>query len=188
MEYRVIAGTPQTRISESVNKEDPVYLFYTTEMLQDDLEGLNKMIDVNECKQIQTAQSVQTIHTGDVVYSLISCQAAIVQSCHDGFLITQNFVVLKPESDLDPAYLVFVLNENVQIANAARKDAIGTHFTKMSVRQLQNLELPTLPNIEKQRQIGEVYLAAKKRAALEKRKTDCCERAVIELLRKEQPQ
>ena len=108
--FDVQAGSPQARIAVSTDADAPTYYYYTIDLLRDDLAGGEKNFDYSKMNQIRTKQSVETIHEGDLVISLIGAVAAIASKRSDGFLITQNFAKLTPGTDLDKGFLLFLLN------------------------------------------------------------------------------
>ena len=107
------SGTPQVRISETLDTHAPVYLSYGQSELDDDCCG--KLSQAEESNKIRTNDSVSTLNAGDVVFSLTSGKAALVSESHNGYLFTQNYVMLKPKAILAPAYLAYLLNEDGDI-------------------------------------------------------------------------
>ncbi|WP_139652415.1 restriction endonuclease subunit M [Raoultibacter phocaeensis] len=158
------SGTPQFRIQESFSDEAPVYILYGQPEMDDDLNGLSTVRDAR--RSIRTFDRVSTVNAGDVIFSLISGKATVVQENHAGYLFTQNFVVLIPSESIDAKYLVFMLNENCEIKRQLQSGQQGSAVLKYTIRQLSNLALPNLPVIEEQRIIGDLYFNQLKREAL----------------------
>ena len=166
----VSSGTPQFRIAESSDAAAPVYTFYSQADLEDDRTAPMARKELK--KQIRTFDQVSTVSTGEVVFSLLSGTAAVVQSDHDGYLITQNYAVLAPSKALDARYLVYLLNENPQIKRQMHLGQQGSVTMKYTLRQLYDLKLPDLPSLGKQECIGELYLSQLRLAALKKRSSE----------------
>lgn len=178
---KFVSGTPQFRIVEDMSNSAPLYYFYSQADLEDDLNGI--MSSNIPRKQIRTFDSVVSVTDGDVVFSLLSGTASVVQASHSGFLLTQNYVILVPSYRIDARYLVYLLNENRFIRSQLRKSQQGSVTQKYSLKQLKSLELPLLPHREKQGLIGEVYLSQIKLNALRKRASDLETALVLETIR-----
>jgi len=169
------SGTPQFRIVESPNADAPAYFFFGQKDMEDDLpeaETLGSSSNNNNSssrKHIRTFDNVNTLKSGDLVFSLISGKATIVQNSYSGHLFTQNYVRLKPSPSIDAGYLVYMLNENADIRRQLLSSQQGSVTLKFTIKQLSDLKLPTPPPIEKQRLIGELYANQLKLTALRKR-------------------
>lgn len=178
---RFVSGTPQFRIVEDMSASAPLYYFYGQADLEDDLNGLTSS-DIPR-KQIRTFDSVVSVSEGDVVFSLLSGTASVVQASHSGFLLTQNYVILVPSHRIDARYLVYLMNENRFIKSQLRKGQQGSVTQKYTLKQIKSLELPPLPSRERQGLIGEVYLSQLKLNALRKRASDLETALVLETIR-----
>ena len=163
----LISGTPQFRITEDLSGSAPMYFFYSQSDLEDDLSRVSKQNIAR--KQIRTLDEVITTCAGDVVFSLLSGKAAIVQAEHSGLLLTQNYVRLVPLDTLNADYLVYLLNEDQSIRYQLHISQQGSITMKYTLKQLRELIFPALPSLEKQRLIGEIYLSQLKLNTLRKR-------------------
>ena len=161
------SGTPQFRIKESLDFDAPVYFYFSQPEMEDDLTGIET--HNYSKKQIRTYDTVCTLQSEDLVFSLISGKAAIVGNSHNGYLYTQNYVKIVPISAIDIRYLVYMLNEDADIKHQLQTGQQGSVTLKFTIRQLSNLMFPTSPPIEKQRVIGDLYHNQLKLAALKKR-------------------
>lgn len=164
---KFIAGSPQFRIREAVDKSAPCYTYYGQSEMDNDLVGLE--LRKGEGKQIVTLDAVQTIACGDIIFSLISGVATIASKRYVGYLCTQNYVKLVPNTGIEPRYLVYLLNENQYIKRQLQMGLQGTSVLKYTVKQLRELVLPALPTMEKQRLIGEIYFNQLRLQALRQR-------------------
>ena len=163
-------GTPQFRISVETSADAPVYLIYSQMDLEDDLKGLSNPDKAR--RQIRTFDSVCTASTGDIVFSLLTGTAAIVQSEREGYLLTQNYVLITPGKSIDSRYLVYLLNENRMIKRQLQRGQQGSSTMKYTLRQLCSLELPTLPSEERQQLIAELYFHQLRLEPIPKRGTE----------------
>lgn len=178
----LVSGTPQFRIAETLNDGAPVYYFYAQSDIEEDLTGLSAK--VANRRQIKTFDAVNTVLTGDVVFSLISGKAAMVQAVHSGYLFTQNYVVLIPSVRIDSRYLVYMLNENREVGRQLQSGKQGSATFKYTIRQLSALMIPCLPPKEKQGVIGELYFSQIRLNALRKRASELETTLVLEKIRK----
>lgn len=160
------SGIPPFRILESAVSTDPVYTYLGQSHIDGDLVGLS--VD-EESKIIRTADTVSTVKTGDIIFSLISGKAAIVSAAHDGYLFTQNFVRITIKSGLNPEYVVFLLNEEPSVQRQLKRELQGTVVRKYSMKQLRELTITHLPTIAKQKLIGSIYHKQMRVEALQKR-------------------
>ncbi len=178
---KLISGTPQFRIEESMDSDAPVYFFFGQSEMEDDLSGVETLSGIK--KQIRTFDEVGTLESGDLVFSLISGKAAIVRSCHDGYLYTQNYVKLLPVAEIDAGYLLYMLNEDANIKRQLQSSQQGSATLKFTIRQLSDLSFPVLPQIEKQRVIGELYFNQLRLASLKKKVATAETTMVLEKLK-----
>ena len=163
----VSGGTPQFRITEDASGTAPSYVFYGQADLEEDLRGSEERHDIK--KTIKTFDRVHTASTGDVVFSLLSGVAAIVQPSHDGYLLTQNYAVLVPSDVINTEYLVYLLNEHPLIRHQLHLSQQGSVTMKYTLSQLNGLRLPELSPLDRQRRIGELYVAQLRLESLRKR-------------------
>jgi len=175
------SGTPQFRIKESLNSDTPTYFFFGQPEMEDDLTGIET--HGSSRKQIRTSDNVNTLKSGDLVFSLISGKATIVRNIHSGYLFTQNYVRLAPTPRVDAGYLAYMLNEDTDIKRQLQTTSQGSVTLKFTIRQLSDLLFPIPPPIERQRAIGELYFNRLRLAALKKRVVEAETTLLIEKLK-----
>lgn len=163
----LVSGTAQFRIKEDFSDVAPTYFFYGQSEVEEDLVGANTQ--TRNQKQVRTFDSVCATTAGDVVFSLISGKATIVQAGHSGYLLTQNYCKLVPSSAVDAKYLVYMLNENKEIRHQLQSGQQGSTTLKYTIKQLSALVFPFLPSTDKQKNIGELYFNQLRVEALKKR-------------------
>ncbi|MGT2906758.1 restriction endonuclease subunit M [Streptococcus dentiloxodontae] len=149
-------GNPQTRIKKSLEKSAPIYRFYSQEHLEADLHS-HKNQRVND-KLIHTFDDVQLLSEGDLIYSMITGQGAIVSKEHADYLFTQNFVKITPHRGLSKKYLLYLLNESKNVKKQIVLNLQGSLVRKVTISVLKDIVLPPLPNLERQELIGGLYL------------------------------
>lgn len=161
------SGSPQFRIMETTDPEAPVYQIYSQNDLQEDLTGV--ILNCGESKKIRTEDTVNILSAGDVVFSLISGTAAIVSETHSGYLYTQNYIKIFMDGAFDAAFLIYLLNEDRLIRKQLQMGLQGSSILKYTLKQLKELEVWCLPDMNRQKKIGEIYLKQLKTEALKKR-------------------
>lgn len=159
------SGSPQFRITESTDKDSPVYIFYSQIEIAEGLSGITD--NTISKKQVRTFDKVSMVNQGDIMFSLISGTASIVMKEHNGYLYTQNYVKLNPIKNIDPKFLVYILNENKFVKKQFFVSLQGSQVLKYNLSQIKSLIMPIFPNIEKQKIIGSIYF---KQLKLEKLK------------------
>lgn len=125
-----------------------------------------------------------TIKAGDVVFSFVSSIASIVSEVNSGKIINQNFAKLIIDGiEVDDRYLCYALNESTKMKKQMAVSMQGSAIPKLTPSILKNLELE-LPNLEKQRVIGEGYFTLMKRQALVKKQTELEGQLYLEVLKR----
>ena len=171
-----ISGSPQFRIRESLDAAAPRYVYYGQSDLMDDLMSVRSV--QSDSKEVRTKDEVHTLSCGDVLFSLITGKAAMVQQIHAGYLYTQNYIKLLPNSTMDAGFLVYLLNENSFIRKQFFIGLQGSQVLKYTLQQLKEVRIEKLPPLDRQRRIGELYLqqmhlTALKNRAAEREKIVC---------------
>lgn len=152
---KLISGSPQFRIKETTDTTVPVYTYYGQPEVENDLINLN--INKTDNRQVQTLDKVVIVQESDVLFSLISGKATWVRAIHQGYLITQNYVKLILPSSIDKKYFIYLLNEDISIKRQFQVGLQGSMVLKYTIKQLKELELPSMPILKTQKMIGELY-------------------------------
>ena len=84
-------------------------------------------------------------------------------------MYTQNYIKLFTDGSIDPAFLVYLLNEDQDVGRQLHVGLQGSSVMKYTVKQLKGLEISSLPSLEKQKVIGDIYLKQLKLEALKNR-------------------
>lgn len=118
---------------------------YTTKEFQQDMELVFDRYNQDNFEE-------KRVYAGDIVFSLVLNQAIMVSEENAGRLISQQMVKLAIDPEqIDPWYLLYALNESDRIKNQRPAEERRTLITN-----LKNYEL-VLPELEQQKQIGEIY-------------------------------
>ncbi|MGV0168937.1 restriction endonuclease subunit M [Furfurilactobacillus sp. WILCCON 0119] len=178
---QTISGSPQFRIEETLDKTAPLYFYYGQAELENDLIGID--LTPSDAKQIRTANTVKTVHSGDAIFSLISGRASIARKKHQDYLLTQNYIKLKPSKKLDAKYLTYLLNEDNSIKHQFQDSMQGSIIFKYTVKQIKELRFTNLPTLKVQELIGEVYFNYLHLQAIRKRRITIENAAMLEILK-----
>lgn len=179
---KVSSGSPQFRIQEVLDHVAPLYSFYGQNDIDNDLVGLD--VDKSEQKSVRTFDQVITVSEGDVVFSLVSGQATVVRKVHEGYLLTQNYVKINVNEELDSKYLTYILNEDNNIKKQLKLGLQGSQVLKYTLKQIKEIDMPTLPTLDVQRLIGDVYFNQIHLQALKKQTADLETISALEKLRR----
>lgn len=177
--FSVLSGLPLQRFQRLTNC--PMKPVYTQELFAADLIG--EQAGKESQPMISFPEDAWTIQAGDVVYSQSSQTASPVSEGSGGCVISQNYLVLRPESVLDPGYLVYLLNEGSGIRKQLASRLQGNQLQRVTVKDLESLQLPSLPKMEVQKAIGEVYLWQKRLTFLREKSIQNREKLVMASLK-----
>lgn len=162
-----VGGMPRSRIETNDDEDAPIYDVYSqTDLLADRSGVVTENID---SKKIRTKDNVDSLQEGDIVFSLISGNAAIVGKDHNAYLYLHNYIKLIPDENVNAKFLVYLLNEDKGIRKQLAMGTQGSQIIKYTIKQLKELELPALPSLDRQKAIGEIYSKSLMVEALKKR-------------------
>ncbi|MEX0381283.1 restriction endonuclease subunit M [Leuconostoc sp. MS02] len=179
---KISSGSPQFRIQAVFDHVAPLYFFYGQNEIDNDLVGLN--IDKSERKSVRTFDQVITVSEGDVVFSLVSGQATLVRKIHEGYLLTQNYVKINLNEQLDNKYLTYILNEDDNIKKQLKLGLQGSQVLKYTLKQIREIDMPAIPALSMQRLIGDVYFNQIHLQALKKQTADLETVSTLEKLKR----
>ena len=167
--FLIKGGSPQVRIKVSENFDARNYFFYDQNHLLQDISQ-SEIEDGAVEKAIKTKDTVEIAEKNDLIISLISATSAKVSAQHQGYIISQNYVKLVPidENIIDKNYVAYMLNESQIVKKQLYRQLQGSNFVKVTIAILKMLEIPVVP-IEKQRQIGQLYVKSSRLSTLHQR-------------------
>lgn len=171
-------------LSRGNEKHDPTLVAYSYEDLIDDLDGLFIDSQVGVDNGGGPNRDTYLSNKGEVVFSFVSSKAGIVSDKNEGKIINQNFAKLIIEKkQLDKYYLCYALNESFSMKRQMAISMQGSTVPKLTPAILKELEIK-LPDIEKQRMIGQAYFMFKKRQSLAKKQAELEEKLYLEVLKR----
>ncbi|CUR64582.1 restriction endonuclease subunit S [Leuconostoc gasicomitatum] len=168
--FSIKGGSPQVRIKVSKDFDAHRYIFYNQNHLLQDISQSEELENNIVEKSIKTKDMVEILTKNDLIISLISATGTKVSAQHQGYLISQNYVKLVPidENVIDKNYLAYMLNESQVVKKQLYRQLQGSNFVKVTIAILKTLEIPMV-SIEKQRQIGQLYVDSSRLSTLRKR-------------------
>lgn len=168
----------------SRHKEKAELKIYSNDDLLADLNGLSHSSVYSRHPVIMDKQMTHCVDKGDIVYSFINSIAGLVSSHNSGKIINQNFARIVVDSEkLDSSYLCYLLNDNVEIEKQKALLMQGSTLRKLSPASIRNFDV-ALPDLDKQRVIGILYLDWLKRQALAKKQLELEESIFMNFLDK----
>lgn len=109
-----------------------------------------------------------TINEGDIIVDTLTSKAAIVSQHTQGMFIAFNYVLLRPKIEIDKDYFVAWFNLSDHATVQLTSMLQGTVIKKLSLKLLKEMEI-SLPNLNEQRMIGDLYKSSLKKLSLSKK-------------------
>lgn len=175
------SGSAQFRIKETLDRNAPLYKFYSQTDMLDGLSGLNSESDN---KHIRTYDEVKTTSVGDIIFSLISGTTSIVSEQQSNYIYTQNYIKLTPNGKIDSKYLVYLINQSKDIRKQFSLGIQGSQVFKYTSKQLKELQVSEFPPLEKQKIIGNIYFKQIRLQSLKERVAKLETELLLEKLQK----
>lgn len=156
----IVQGAIYTRI-KSDNSIDECSLLDTISMQELNYTIGNSLTYEKQESKVLNSKISSCIFTqkDDVLIGLTMQKAMVITSERSGKLALSNFAVIRihDKNVLDPNYLCWLLNENSYFKKVIEQSSQGTAYVStLSIATLRGLEIP-LPNIEKQKKLGQLY-------------------------------
>lgn len=121
---------------------------------------------IREYGQLQRTMPVTAsfLEIGDVLIKRLNPDCAVVfEDDSIKVLPSANLFVIRPNTDmLDPYYLAFILESSKALTRISQRFGIGTAVSAVTINQIRSCEIP-LPSLDEQRQMGALWVCAKKR-------------------------
>lgn len=121
---------------------------------------------IPEYGQIQRIPTLDMpfLNAGDVMIKRLNPDCAVVFEDESAqALPSANLFVIRPDTDiLDPYYLAFVLESSKALSRISQRSGINTAVSAVTINQIKNCVIP-LPSLEKQSNLGALWMNAKKR-------------------------
>ncbi|MBZ5985089.1 restriction endonuclease subunit M [Leuconostoc gelidum subsp. gasicomitatum] len=178
----IISGSPQFRINEVIDNIAPRYTYYSQSEIDSDLVDLD--LKKGEEKKVRTFDDVITVKNQDIVFSLVSGKASLVRKLHQGYLLTQNYLKLNLNEQVNAKYLIYLLNEDASIRRQLQIGLQGSTVLKYTLKQVKEIELPDMPLLAKQELIGEIYFNQLRLQALQEQASQLETQIVLEKIKR----
>jgi restriction endonuclease S subunit len=175
------SGSPQFRIHESSESEATRYIIYDQRHLTMD-KNFQQFTQIAMARTIQTTDKVRLTVAGEMIYSLISSEAAIVSKQNAGFLLTQNYVIIQPKDTVNKEYLFYLLNESTLVKRQLWTMTQGSQVLKNTLKSVRNLLIPNQISIIEQQKIGQLYVDMLKLYLLKRNKLNSERKLMLSVL------
>ena len=106
------------------------------------------------------------VYCGDVIIRRVQPQFVNYISEDTDYMVGQNLAIVRAKNNIYPKYLAFILEINL---GNLYKDMAGTVVPAIKRSSFDELDIGDLPNMEKQRAIGEVWWLLKEKRNLNQR-------------------
>lgn len=158
-------------------KEKSVELYSISDFRTDLKSNFEEKIN----RSLQKNNSV--LRKGDIIMSLQDFKVALVSSKNDGKFFSQRYVKLVPKnlSKIEILYLLFIINESVDIKRQINSLLEGSVLKLLKMKNVENIDIQ-LPPMEYQKRIGKYYQLLKKKEYLTKEKISILKTLSIEYL------
>lgn len=162
----------------------PVYTYYGAAEMNRDLSCGVEEIEAKDQKQVRTFQELPLFRKGDIALSLTNPRAAVISDASDGMLHTSNYLKIIPSDRLDPAYFVFLINEDAEVRKILLRDREMSTIARASLQGVRELQKLKIPCLDEQKRIGEAYFSQLKLSALQKKRSELQELYTFTALRR----
>ncbi|GAB2023317.1 hypothetical protein RyT2_23930 [Pseudolactococcus yaeyamensis] len=175
----LVPGINPTRAKEQYDNQEINYYDQNAFNLDSDYLVNNRDTEMTDIKQ-----KANYLVEGTVVISNSVHLATKVGSLNAGKIISLNFTEVRFISDrLDKNYFLYLFNVFRDVQKQKEREKMGLTIQRIPIKALNDMVIP-LPNIEKQKQIGGIYIESLKLQMALKRKADLLNQLTNEMLEK----
>lgn len=124
-------------------------------------------LDVLEIQSRKDAVGAQLVlQAGDILVKRLNPSFVYVVSHNEvGAVASQNLLIVRPESKVDPHYLACLLEQKEVIGQVEHVSGTASAIKAISQKKLAEIQIPIVPLAE-QRKLGEIWRLARKRKSL----------------------
>ncbi len=116
--------------------------------------------------QDEEVPSKQTLLPGDILVKRLNPSFVyVVTEKERGAVASQNLLVVRPGSSIDPLYLAFLLEQKEIIGQIEHMSGTAAAIKAISIKKFAEVFLP-VPPIEDQKRIGQIWRLSRRRKAL----------------------
>ena len=124
-------------------------------------------LDALEIQSRKDAVGTQMVlQAGDILVKRLNPSFVYVVSHNEaGAVASQNLLIVRPESEIDPQYLACLLEQKEVIGHVEHVSGTASAIKAISQKKLAEIQIPIVLPAE-QRRLGEIWRLARKRKAL----------------------
>lgn len=124
-------------------------------------------LDALEIQFREDAVGAQLVlRAGDILVKRLNPSFVYVVSHNEaGAVASQNLLIVRPESEIDPQYLACLLEQKEVIGHVEHVSGTASAIKAISQKKLAEIQIPIVLPAE-QRRLGEIWRLARKRKAL----------------------
>lgn len=152
-------GILSTRIKSKTNlKNDEIKKYLFNEEYLDD-----SVIKPKSKLSLYKINDIVTTKEGDLIFSLLSGKATVINSNNSDLIVNQNYVIINPTTDnVDKEYLCYMINENESVRCQIERYNQNYSVKKFSLSLIKKIDIKLI-ELKKQRKIGSLYMKSTKR-------------------------
>lgn len=106
------------------------------------------------------------LFSGDILVKRLNPSFVhIINRENAGFAASQNLLVVRPNDDVDPYYLGYLLEQKEIIGQVEHVTGSAAAIKAVSVKKLADIKIPVIP-LDEQRKVGEIWKLSRKRKQL----------------------
>lgn len=175
----LVPGINPTRAKEQYENREINYYDQNSFNLDSDY-----LVNDRDTEMTDIKQKANYLLEGSVVISNSVQFATKVGSLNAGKILSLNFTEVRFISDrLDKNYFLYLFNVFRDVQKQKEREKMGLTIQRIPIKALNDMVIP-LPNIEKQKQIGGIYIESLKLQMALKRKADLLNQLTNEMLEK----
>lgn len=175
----LVPGINPTRAKEQYENREINYYDQNSFNLDSDY-----LVNDRDTEMTDIKQKANYLLEGSVVISNSVQLATKVGSLNAGKILSLNFTEVRFISDkLDKNYFLYLFNIFRDVQKQKEREKMGLTIQRIPIRALNDIVIP-LPNIEKQKQIGGIYIESLKLQMALKRKANLLNQFTNEMLEK----
>ena len=106
------------------------------------------------------------LSSGDIIVKRLNPSFVhVVAEESAGMAVSQNLLVVRPYSALDPYYLGYMLEQKEIIGQVEHVTGSAAAIKAVSIKKLADIKIPVIP-LDEQRKVGEIWKLSRKRKLL----------------------
>ncbi|GAX47038.1 restriction endonuclease subunit S [Pseudolactococcus reticulitermitis] len=175
----LVPGINPTRAKEQNENQEINYYDQNAFNLDSDY-----LVNDRDTEMTDIKQNANSLVEGTVLISNSVQLATKVGSLNAGKILSLNFTEVRFISDkLDKNYFLYLFNIFRDVQKQKEREKMGLTIQRIPIKALNDMVIP-LPNLEKQKQIGGIYIESLKLQMALKRKSNLINQLTNEMLEK----